>query len=497
MPSTFLRQRMLKAPSKPDPRLLRNDFQYFCEMVRHRSGFSNSPYPDFIHEIMWEMEQTMQPETYERDVLIEMPRGHGKTTIIVAPFIAWRLLREPSTRVAVFSAGKTRASIIATNAKKIITKIFPDQYELAAKPTATTLMLKHNLFMQSDPSLTSFPIHGMGSVGGRSDLIVPDDIFTTESADTEIKAAGVIEKFEDLPQLFDCKKYNQRVTVGTRQGYGDLYDRIHQDGTYKILRFPIVRPQDEDKLPPPPITTAQAGDVRKYCIWPSMMTDAKLIPAYNSPRVWNTQYMLRPPQAGHKAFLVQQIKMREGVPSIKKFSNVVISVDPAVGNLTGTLGDKFAMLVIGFDLNGDKEWHLINGWAKNDFDIKEVAQVWKNFLARYNNPITYVETNAQQAFILPTLREASPRARISGKASSLKKNFKITGFITPVITSNRLNVWPSDVREGFIYQLDRFDPQNKNNEDDIIDAFAMALERLYHLDRTLQLVAKDMGMDKS
>lgn len=485
-----------KLPSRLDYDYLYNNFQYFCEIIRHRAGFAASPYPEFIHRILWEMQQTITDDGYEYDVLLELPRGHGKTTVIVAPFVAWRLLRAPSMRVAVFSAGKTRANIIASNAKKIITKIFPDQYHLAGKPTATALYLKHHLPLQSDPSLTSFPIHGMGSVGSRADLIVADDVYTSESADTVIRAAGVLDKYEDLPSLYGEKLKNQRITVGTRLGFNDLYDMIHRSGTYKILRFPVIRPEDEPKLPPPPITKKEVGDVRKYCIWPNMMTDAKLIPAYNSPRIWNTQYMLRPPQSGNKAFLVEQIMRETGKPRATFFKKLAISIDPAMGNLTRTVGDLCAIVVGGLDQEG--HWHLIDGWAKRDFNIDEVGREWKNFLAKYKTasgyPTTFLESSAQQALMKPILRQYHNNAPIFSHSSTIKKNFKIAGFITPVLTTNRLHVWDSPISKDFISQLDRFDPQSDNNEDDIIDAFAMLLHRLYHLDRALMLAVKEMGI---
>jgi phage terminase large subunit-like protein len=115
-----------------------------------------------------------------RRVQIEAARAHGKTTIVLA-YVVWRIGRDPSIRIKLFTQSERRARERLFEVSEAILKneliklVFPDLAKSKAGIWSKTAITTERAMAFKDPTLEAAGI--MSSVeGARADLIIFDDI---------------------------------------------------------------------------------------------------------------------------------------------------------------------------------------------------------------------------------------------------------------------------------------------------------------------------------
>lgn len=482
----------------PSKKQLASSYQFFCEFLRHRMGFGHSPYPIYKHRILQEMDDATR--NGETDILIMEPRSHGKTTVDVIPYLPWRWLTEPHLRGGVFSAGEKHSKKITSGIIKIIEMLAPyGYYELAERPKKQELKLVHDR-PYIDPSLECYPIQGSGSVGSGKDVIICDDVYTTENANSETKAGDIEDRYDRLTDLWRETQNPLRITIGTPLCHGDLYDQIMhcKDGKWqhKILWFPIVPQERLHLLPPAPITKEQAEAIRHLFIWPEVLSVGKIQSFYNSPGRWTSQYMLRPASEATPTFLRENITLlnQPARPDMFAPGALMIVIDPASGQQSRGRGDNCAIIVGGVDKQGT--WRIVDGWFSNAFVIEDAANAWRDLVIKWQcvntktgrlfYPRTSVEAGGMQSLFRIPLSTVSKEAPIYGHAAidlhttgNVKKDIRIEGCLSPIISRRRLVIHASPVQTQLFTELVKFPgyPQR-----DVADATAALIHRLVTVD---------------
>jgi hypothetical protein len=497
-PFKIVRIKSLPPQVLPSKAELAKSYQLFCEFLRHIDGFGDSPFPAYKHELLQALDDN-RFNSIESDILIMEPRAHAKTTVDVIPYAPWRWLSEPWLRVGVYSAGERHSKKITRGIIRIVERLAKFGYYKIKDKKMQELTLYHDK-PYIDPSLECFPIQGNSSVGSRKDIIIADDVYTTENANSDIKAAEIKERYDQLTDLWSPYKYPKRLTIGTRLHTGDLYDDIiNGKWGHKVLWYPIIPERLAVGLPNrlDKNNIEEAKRIHSMCIWPDIIPLPKFISAYNSPRRWNTQYMLRPLNNAMPIFLREDILTTSTNISINDFEpeKFAIIIDPAAGQ-SGTKGDNCAIVVGGIAKDG--KWHIVDGWFSNQFTVNELCEAWKKIVLKWRNvintggyhrdwfPSTYVEAAAMQSLLQHPLRQAALDAPIRGNIAirmqttgNIKKELRIEGFLSPIISRNQLIIHNCPVAGQLINELVNFPGYRFR---DVADATAGMIKALARYD---------------
>lgn len=488
----LIRIKKLPANYYPSKKELAGSYQLFCEFLRHIDGFGHSPFPDYKHALLQQLDN-MRFDESSSEVLIMEPRGHAKTTVDVIPYAPWLWLSEPHLRVGVYSAGERHSKKITRGIIRIVEKLAALGYYKIKDKKKQELTLCHDR-PYLDPSLECYPIQGSSGVGSRKDVIIADDVYTTENANTETKAIDVVDRYDALTDLWTEHRFVKRITVGTRLHSGDLYDDILSGKwNHKVLWYPVIPESRAMGLPNRIENIKQAEEIRKLCIWPEILPAAKLMSAYNSPRRWNTQYMLMPVNNALPVFQKADILVSDSPVSPDSFEmeKLVIVIDPAVGAANKTKGDNCSMVVGGISKDG--MWRVVDGWFSNTFLVEDLCAAWKQLMLRWQRrsnrgqvvfPLTVVEAQAQQALLFHPLRQAALDEPIRGQArftaqttGNIKKELRIEGFLSPIISRHKLVLHNSPIRQQLMTELLQFPGYRYRDVADAVAGLVKALAR--------------------
>ena len=119
-----------------------------------------------------------------KDCYVELPRGHGKTSNMAAR-VAWEIGKNPEIRVKIVACTDDEASKTVTMIRKLVEsdeyrKVFPNiEADNSASWGNTAFTVKRARLIR-DPTVEAVSV--FGRAGGRSDLLVADDICDLRNA---------------------------------------------------------------------------------------------------------------------------------------------------------------------------------------------------------------------------------------------------------------------------------------------------------------------------
>jgi predicted phage terminase large subunit-like protein len=137
-------------------------------------GFENAGLHD---ELQWHLDQ-------HGNAYCEMPRGHGKTNQMVGR-VCWEIGRNPHIRVKIVGSSDDEATKTVTLIRKVIQSdeyrsVFPEiEPDKDSSWGNTAFTVKRSRFMR-DPTVEAVSV--FGRAGGRSDLLIADDICDLRNA---------------------------------------------------------------------------------------------------------------------------------------------------------------------------------------------------------------------------------------------------------------------------------------------------------------------------
>jgi len=360
-------------------------------------------------------------------------------------------------------------------------------------------------FGEINASVTSVPISGGSSIGSRTDLLLPDDIYNTENANSPAKAASVEERYRALMALFG-EKSPQIIMPATPVAYGDLYHKIVKANDSAVFRIPMW--PDDYPLPTPPITRKQARQLHADCFWPANTTPVKIAKIFNlgKPSWLAAQFMVKPQLAGSSMFNVDNVTIAPSVEPSQDFwrrfdkgGAMIVAIDPSTGLQSRQDGDDTVMLVVGFEPES-RTWHVYDGWGTTNFTPSDISSNWQRLLHKWkivkNKQMpgtylpTYVETIGSYISILGDLRyQQIPDASVLCQRKRINKEDKIVGMVGAVVNNKKLVVHHSSVSDMVLKQIRQY---GAAIHDDYIDALAMALLVMADSDPALSAVKENL-----
>lgn len=119
-----------------------------------------------------------------KDCYVELPRGHGKTSNMAAR-VAWEIGKNPEIRVKIVACTDDEASKTVTMIRKLVEsdeyrKVFPNIEADGSASWGNTAFTVKRARLIRDPTVEAVSV--FGRAGGRSDLLVADDICDLRNA---------------------------------------------------------------------------------------------------------------------------------------------------------------------------------------------------------------------------------------------------------------------------------------------------------------------------
>lgn len=158
------------------------------------------------------------------------PRGHAKTECTTINYVSWLVGNYPNIHVTIVTKTSALAEAILTalmtriESDQSYKDIFNDLKPRDPKKWTTQKLIVNRSEISKSPTIKATGL--MGDItGGRSDIIICDDLIDEENVRTELQREKVEAWFNKvlLPTLYP---WGALIVIGTRWHYADLYAHL-------------------------------------------------------------------------------------------------------------------------------------------------------------------------------------------------------------------------------------------------------------------------------
>lgn len=424
------------------------------QMIMRELNYDVMPYLDDVFWLLWK----------DNYLLIELPRGHGKS-IAMACYCIQNILKNPNIRIMIVSDTSTQSTefmriVMGWFERPDFKEMFGDFTNKNVKWTNSEMIVakRTRVARESTISATSF---GGSVVSRHVDIIIVDDIVDRENSRTQGRRDAVKAFFfETLIPVLEPK--GKLIVTGTPWHYDDLYaeikavdeqgERLHPE--FSIYRRPTPENPEYDNR-----GHLTGGDP----IWKKHYPMEELIKRYRNMGsiFYNTQYFLDPSGQKGRVFQADWFKPWVDLPAGLRY---YIGVDPAVR--MGEQHDYTAIVTIGVDRSGNI---FVMDVFKDRIPVTDqITEIEQRFLNW--RPITIgIETVAYQATLMQHLESKGfPIQEFKSPPDKMTKALRLQ----PYFQNGKVFV-KKGLEEVFIKEFVRF-PDAEH--DDVFDAFDYALE---------------------
>jgi predicted phage terminase large subunit-like protein len=225
----------------------RNDLKTFTELMGYneQEGRKNGKFQEEWYEFLQRKFSPLKehPDWIKRFLLL-WPRGHAKTECTSINYVSWLIGNYPDIHVNIVTKTASLAEEILT---AIMTRIENDERYIEIfgelKPEITRRWTSHEIIIKRKEISKNATVKASGLLGpitgGRSDLIICDDIIDEENIRTRLQIAKVQLWFNKVlyPTLYP---WGAIIVIGTRWSYNDLYTDLLQTWPHDIKRSILV-----------------------------------------------------------------------------------------------------------------------------------------------------------------------------------------------------------------------------------------------------------------
>jgi len=430
-----------------------------------------------VPEVHWNLVEFLSGEIDYTDedavttALIECFRGFSKSTIAAA-WVAWRLYKECTLRILVFSADTAKAVKFVRDVKGVITR----------HPLCTKLLDEDNIWREADfwvkgnfdercPSLGAYGILS-NATSARCDILVYDDVEVAKNADTEGKREKLRDRLAETFCLLAPKKREQ-LYIGTPHTTDTIYNEIEDSGA-RTIKIPLMTNIQG-------VYPHLTGD----SAWPEMFDEGYIKECQvkmRTERYFYSQYQLKAISLGLSKLdpedlvpydsEVTYFRDGEGHATLSIEGKRIISCsafwDVAAGKANG---DDSVVAICFITRNGHYWLHRIYALPG---DIYSQAKQLAAHLQFYKVPSIRVETNGVGIFAPTILRKAmnGVKCSIIDHYSKGKKEVRIEEAYVIPLSGHIIHASAQVLNGPLRGQMEDFGGKEK---DDYIDSSASAI----------------------
>jgi len=364
---------------------IKKDLLVFTEWL----GYDNAPFHEEWYDLLQNKFSPIKkyPNRLKKYLLL-WPRGHAKTTATTFNYVSWMVGNYPNIHVNIVTKTASLAEEILTalitrfeidaKYKQVFGELKPEQ----TKKWTNREIIVDRTEISKDPTLKATGL--MGPItGGRSDLIVCDDIIDEENIRTRLQLEKVTTWFNKVlyPTLYP---WGGIIVIGTRWSYADIYAEL----------LDKWKGQTDIK---------QAIQKDGSALWPEYWSLEKLAERRDEIGTiyFNCQYQNDPTGMEGDLLKAEWLQPWSEPPSaqIVKYAGI----DPALGE-----GDLQAIATIAYDRTR-KQTYLLDVWAERlsfPLFLKKIQQMH----ALHHYAKVYLESNAFQKALMfvPELQRGLP-----------------------------------------------------------------------------------------
>jgi len=307
---------------------------------------------------------------------VRWPRGHAKTEIISINYVSWLVGNNPNIHITVITKTASLAESILTalmtrfETDRKYKQVFGELKPTIPRKWTGKQIIVNRSKISKNPTIKATGL--MGSItGGRSDLIICDDIIDEENIRTRLQIEKVSTWFNKvlLPMLYP---WGAIIVVGTRWSYNDIYAELLKKWPHEVK---------------------QAIQENGESLWPEYWSLEKLEKKRGDIGTvfFNCQYQNDPTGMEGDLLRAEWLHAWEEPPppNLLKFAGV----DPALGE-----GDHHAIATLGYDTT-TKQGYLIDVWSDN-ISFPQFLMKLQQLHAIHNYSKIYLESNAFQKVLM-------------------------------------------------------------------------------------------------
>ena len=420
-------------------------------------------------------------EWNHKSAVLQVFRNAGKSTLL-AIYITWRLVQDPTLRVLVRSADNTTAEKIIADVANII-YLHPMAQHLI--PDNNTTWNRNELYVKGHKYKRDASVSARGILsnitGGRSDINIFDDVEVPKNCSNELARTQLRARIRETSNLLEPQKDGRTLYVGTPHTVETIYQELVDKGS-SALTLPLM----ENSRGEYPDITAPKGT-----LWPEKFgkDELYLLQRNNTRGEFISQYLLIPYNVAESRLNPAHIKWYRGDIDYREANKkVILSIndDKLVHvtafwdvSLSKSDGDQSVLAIVYVSERGNIYVHRLH--ELKGVDPEEQCVQVKNFVLKEYVPAVYIETNGIGNFLPPLLRNhLKPLGiQVIGSATSSNKSARIIKSLETPLYGSFLNVHESIKGTPFETQMRDFKPHGNSSRfhDDYIDSVSCAIER--------------------
>ena len=423
-------------------------------------------YKDLTPQLHLQVCRFMQ--TSSRQKLVELPRGHLKSTICTISYPLWRVCKDPNIRIFVTSATSTNASKFLREIMSHVEQnhlfrwLFPELIPDVNKVKWTETAMEVNRERHFPEATIEAMGAGAAAVSRHYNLKIFDDLVNEDHILEHEQMAKLVDWYKRSISLGVDPQVDEDVVIGNRWAFDDVISFVKDKQPYFVT---YSRAAIEDGVP----------------IWPERFSQDALdkILELQGAKIFSCQYMNSPVHEDARSFDPSWFRRFTDLPT--KPMRFFTAVDPAIAVKHG---DFSGIVTIG--MASDRELYVVDA-RRGRFGVDELIDNIFDIQRTWNSQVGLETVMFQKALMWP-LREAMRRHDRTFRVIELRPSSKIT-------KEARISALHEYFANGSLWLrqgLDDLERELKEfpagSHDDLADALAYAVQMAKPADETTKQV---------